>query len=938
MKILSTNVYVGPNIYANFPVICHIIDIGVLEEWPSNKLGEAFVNNLILAIPSLATHRCSYDAPGGFIKRLRDDEGTWIGHIWEHVALEIQSLAGLDVSYGRTRSNNQACQYNLVFEYKQKEVGLRAAELARNLLISILPNKIRDKVEYKVSDAFNFAESLIKFIKLAQSRNFGPSTQSIINAAIEHNIPYIRLNDASLIQLGHGKFQKRIQATITSETRHIAVELACDKGATTKLLESLGLPVPKQRIIKNENEALLAFQAINSPVVIKPLDGNHGRGISINLTTEEDVLIAFRVAKEVSSSVVIESFVAGDDHRMLVINGKLVAVAKRVPGHVIGDGKHTITELVNIVNSDPRRGIGHEKVLTRLELDYQAQKVLKKRGYDALTILDVGEMCYLRETANLSTGGTAIDLTDHVHPDNKDMAERAVKAIGLDVGGVDFLSKDISQSYHDIGGGICEVNAAPGFRMHTNPTEGKQRDVASNVINMLFPIPDMARIPIVAITGTNGKTTTSRMVAHLWKQVGTVVGLTTTDGIYINGKLTFKGDTTGPGSAQMVLKDPTTELAVLETARGGLMRSGLGYEFCNVGVCLNVTLDHVEVANDNAGIKKLAKIKKIVIDAATDTAILNADDIECLKMSATTNAINLFYVTLDSAHTFVGEHIRLGGKAVVLEPGSNGDMITIYDNEVKIPVLWSHLIPAAIEGKAIHNVQNAMFAVAVCYSMGMNLDDIRNGLRTFVNSYHQTPGRMNFYDEHPFKVLLDYAHNPAAIRTMGIFIDQLNALGKKTVVVTFPGDRSNELVEESVKLLPKHFTHFICKEDDDRRKRPPGEMAQLIRNLLVKYGVNPTNIKIILNEFDAVETALQEAMAGDLLTIFGDQISRCWKQIVSFSSTTNHIPVHAHTTNIKPLDNKHILENELFKEVVSHATVKTNSRGLILEVEEEHND
>lgn len=938
MKIISTNTYVGPNIYANFPVICHVIDIGVLEDFPSNKLGASFINGLISAIPSLETHRCSYDTEGGFIKRLRDDEGTWIGHIWEHVTLEIQCLAGLDVSFGRTRSNGIPNQYNLVFEYKQKDVGIRAAELARELLISLLPNKVRDKVEFKVSDGFDFKDSLVRFIKLAQSRNFGPSTQSIVTAATNRNIPYIRLNDASLIQLGHGKFQKRIQATITSETRHIAVEIACNKGTTTKLLASLGLPVPKQKIVRTEDDAIRAFHSINSAVVVKPLDGNHGRGISINLTKEEDVLVAFKVAKEISNSVVIESYVEGDDHRMLVIDGKLVAVAKRVPGHVIGDAKHTIKELVDIVNLDPRRGVGHEKVLTRLELDYQAHKILKKFGYTAETILPLGEVCYLRDTANLSTGGTAIDLTDSVHPDNKDMAERAVKAVGLDVGGVDFLIKDISKSYHEIGGGICEINAAPGFRMHTNPTEGKPRDVASNVIDMLFPNPEQARIPIVAITGTNGKTTTSRMVAHMWKQEGKVVGLTTTDGIYINGKITVKGDTTGPGSAQMVLKDPTTEVAVLETARGGLMRSGLGYEFCNVGACLNVTLDHVKPGDQSDGLKKLARVKKVVTDAATDTAVLNADDIECLKMAASTKAQNIFYVTMDSAHPFVTEHIKLGGKAVVLEPSSNGNMITIYDKEVRIPAVWAHLIPATIEGKAIHNVQNAMFAVAICYSMGMNLDDIRNGLKTFVNSYHQTPGRLNFYDEHPFKVILDYGHNPAAIKMMGILIDQLNVSGKKTTVVTFPGDRSNELIEESVKLLPQYFTHFICKEDDDRRGRPAGEISQIVKELLIKYGANPQNIKVVLSEVEAVDTAMREAKEHDLITIFGDNISRCWKQIVGFNSSTNH----AHqidTIRTAPFqESKNILSDELFKDVVSHATVKSNPRGLILEVGDEHND
>ncbi len=936
MKILATNVYVGPNIYANFPVIRHVIDVGVLEEWPSVRLGEDFINKLLTAIPSLHEHFCSHGETGGFVRRLKEDEGTWIGHIWEHVTLEIQMLAGVNVSFGRTRGNGKLGQYNLVFEYKQEDVGLRACELARDLLVSIMPEEVKSQIEHKVKEDFDFESEKVRFIRFAQKMNFGPSTQSIIDAAVERNIPYLRLNEASLVQLGYGKYQKRIQATITSETKHIALELACNKGACANLLDSLGLPVPRQKIITSEREAVRAANAIGYPVVVKPLDGNHGRAISINLNTDEEVAEGFRVAAEVSRQVIVESFIEGEDHRMLVVDGKLVAVAKRVPGHVIGDGKHTIAELVDIVNQDPRRGVGHEKVLTKLALDYQAIQLLDKLGYTAETVLKDGEVCYLRSTANLSTGGTAIDLTDQVHPDNKEMAERAVRAIGLDVGGVDFLIKDISKSYHDIGGGICEVNAAPGFRMHVAPTEGKPRDVAGAVIDMLFPEPEKARIPTVAITGTNGKTTTSRMVAHLWKQAGKVVGLTTTDGIYINGKLTVKGDTTGPVSAQMVLQDPNTEIAVLETARGGLLRSGLGYEYCNVGACLNVTADHIDITEGN-GLSDLAKIKRIITDSARDTAVLNADDIECLKMAATTEAENIFYVTMNPQHNLVREHIRLGGKAVIIEKGVNGDMITIFDNQVHVPVLWTHLIPATMEGKAIHNVQNAMFAVAIAYSMGMSLDDLRNGLRTFVNSYHQTPGRMNFFDEHPFKVLLDYGHNPAAINMIGKFVSQMNVPGRKTAVVTFPGDRTNELIEESVKLLPAHFTHFVCKQDDNRRGRKDGEVSGLIRDLLIKYGVKPENIEIINDEVKAIDHALSTAHEGDFVVVFADKVSRCWKQITTFNSGGNKRSKE--TVAAQPED--HLLDRvdiELISDAISHATIRSDKRGVIIEVEDELND
>ncbi|WP_209507984.1 MULTISPECIES: cyanophycin synthetase [unclassified Ruegeria] len=885
MKIISTNVFVGPNVWASFPVIRHVIDLGVLEEWPSARIGSEFIDALIKALPGLAEHGCSYREPGGFVRRLREDEGTWLGHVLEHCAIEVQNVAGSDVTFGRTRGTGEPGQYNMVYEYRQRDVGLDAGKLAMRLLMHLLPQSLKDQIDYEFDPDFNWDEELRSFVLRAQRKEFGPSTGSLVKAAQERDIPWIRLNSGSLVQFGHGKFQKRIQATITSETKHISVEISCDKEDTHNLLNDLGLPVPQQRMVYSAREAVRAAARIGFPVVVKPLDANHGRGVSINLNSDAEVEAGFAEAKEHSRSraILVESFITGFDHRMLVVNDKLVAVAKRVPGHVTGDGTHTIAELVDIVNQDPRRGIGHEKVLTRLELDNQANRLMENAGVTEDTVLPEGEVFYLRSTANLSTGGTAIDLTDVVHPDNRDMAERAIMAVGLDVGGVDFLIDDITKSYKDIGGAIVEVNAAPGFRMHVAPSEGQPRDVAGKVIDMLFPANEQTRIPIAAITGTNGKTTTSRMLGHIMKTSGKIVGMTSTDGVYVDGKLSVKGDMTGPKSAQIVLRDPMVDFAVMETARGGLVRSGLGYQRSNVAACLNVSADHLGLGGINT-VEELAVVKRVVVESATDTAVLNADDINCLKMADYAGADQIFYVTTNPGHSLVKEHIKTGGKAIVLEKGMNGDMLTIYDKGLHIPVLWSHLIPATLEGKAIFNVQNAMVAAAMAYSFGVDLDNIRHGLRTFDTSYFQAPGRMNVYDEHPFKVILDYGHNPAALKAMAALADQLEVKGRRLCVVAMPGDRRDEDIVDGAAALAGHFDHFICKADDRRRGRGHDEVPQMMRQALIDCGTPDDVISIIPDEVEAVTTALEMAAPGDLLVIFGDDTTRCWKQIIYFNS------------------------------------------------------
>ncbi len=882
MHVIETRVYQGPNLYAHFPVMRWTVRLGPLEDKPSAEI-PGFVDALLEHVPTLWEHTCSPGVRGGFVQRLNQEGGTWMGHVLEHVAIELQNLAGARVSFGKTRGSGHHGEYHVVFEYEEARVAQAAAELAMKLLHHLVPAELVPDAERDPD--FHFQTELDDLIRQAQRRALGPSTGSLVRAAEARGIPWIRLNDHSLVQFGHGKLQKRIQATVTSETRHIAVEIASDKQETNKILADLGLPVPRQEMVYSVEEAVKAARSIRYPVVVKPLNANHGRGVSINLTSPEQVATAFEKAQEHSRAVLVETFVAGFDHRMLVINGELVAVAKRVPGHVVGDGSHTIAELVDIVNSDPRRGIGHEKVLTRLAFDHQAERLMEQAGVTRESVLPAGEILYLRSTGNLSTGGTAIDLTDQVHPDNAEMAVRVAGAIGLDVIGVDFLTQDMTRSYREVGGAICEVNAAPGFRMHVAPSEGKPRDVAGKVIDMLFPPGTPSRIPIAAITGTNGKTTTSRMLAHIFKLRSEIVGLTTTDGVYIDGQRTVEGDMTGPMSAQMVLRDPKVTVAVLETARGGMLRSGLGYRWPDVACCLNVSADHLGLGGVDT-LDQLAAVKRIPIEVAREAVVLNADDELCLAMADHSQAKHVWYVTTNPNHALVREHIRAGGKAVALEAGVNGQMIALYDRGQHLPLLWTHLIPATLEGKAIHNVQNAMFAAAMAYAMHVKLDDIRHGLRTFDSTFFQSPGRMNVYDALGFKVLLDYGHNPAAVKAMCTLVDNLVAGGvlatggKRVCVLAAPGDRRDEDILEVARIAAHSFDEIILRRDDNPRGRGDREVPELLQKGLIASGFPADKLTIITHEVDALQDALDRCKPGDLLLVFCDKVTRSWKQII----------------------------------------------------------
>ncbi len=898
MRIVERNVYVGPSLYAHFPVIKLVLDLGPLEAWPTGRLGSGFVDALLAALPTLHEHGCSFGEPGGFIRRMRGNsevpdqqQGTWLGHVFEHVAIELQNIAGEDVSFGKTRGiEGQPGVYTVVYEYAQRDEGIEAGELALKLLCSLLPAELRPADV--VPDDWQWAEARTDFIRYAQRRALGPSTASLVKAAEDRNIPWLRLNEQSLIQLGHGKYQQRIQATVTGRTSYIAVELAQDKEETNKILANCGLPVPKQELVRSAERAVRAAERLGTPVVTKPFNGNHGRGISIGLTTPDEIRKGFEAAAEHSSSVIVETYLHGEDHRLLVVGGELIAATRRTPGRVIGDGSHSVRQLVEIVNQDPRRGVGHEKVMTRIELDAQADMMLARQAMTLDSVPAADQEVLLRSTANLSTGGTATDVTDVIHPDNREMAVRAVTAIGLDVGGVDFLCPDITESYKKVGGGICEINAAPGFRMHVAPSEGTPRDAAGPVIDMLFPPGSSARVPIAAITGTNGKTTTSRMLAHITKMAGYTPGLTTTDGVYIDGQRTVEGDMTGPVATRMVLADPKIDMAVLEIARGGLLRAGMGVPFVNVGAVLNVKSDHLGMKGIDT-LEQLAEVKRIIVEVAKDCAVLNADDENVIRMSAYTDAKHLCYVTTNPQHAVVREHIRAGGRACALEAGVNGQMITLYDKGRHIPLMWTHLIPATLEGRAMHNVQNAMFAAALAFSLDIKLDAIRQGLRTFDTTFFQAPGRMNVYDEHPFKVIFDYAHNAHAVGVMADLAERLEVRGRRIVVVAGPGDRRDEDIRDIALSVAGRFDHYICRRDDGLRGRAGDEVPNMIAAVLRQQGVPDSAITIIPDEQEAIDAALRMGQPGDLLLVFADALTRSWKQVTKFRPEGSSAPVAA---------------------------------------------
>ncbi|MBK9060425.1 MAG: cyanophycin synthetase [Flavobacteriales bacterium] len=871
MRILELKAMRGPNYWSvkRHRLVVMRLDIEDLEERPTDKI-PGFYERLKEMLPTMYSHRCSEEHEGGFFERVQ--RGTWMGHVIEHIALEIQTLAGMETGFGRTRGTGEHGVYNVVFSYVEEAVGLYSAKAAVRIAEALIDGQ-----------PYRLEEDIQRMRELREDTRLGPSTGSIVEEATKRGIPYLRLNGQSLVQLGHGVHQKRIRATITSNTSNIGVEIACDKEETKDLLESYEIPVPKGRVVRTEEGLVAALESVGFPCVIKPIGGNHGRGATIGIKNLEEAKTAMEVAKEISRSVVVEKEIKGLDHRLLVIDHKFVAAAKRTPACVVGDGKLTIQELVAEVNKDPRRGFGHENVLTQITIDTHTLELLQRRDMTPTSIPVEGDTVYLKATANLSTGGTATDVTELVHSYNVFMAERISRIIDLDICGIDIMTDDITVPLSE-NGAVLEVNAAPGFRMHLDPTEGLGRNVAEPVVDMLFPPGAPSRIPIIAVTGTNGKTTTTRLIAHIMRSHGNRVGMTCSDGVYIMNRLLMQGDCTGPVSAQFVLKDPLVDMAVLETARGGMVRSGLGFESCDVGICTNVAADHLGLKDINT-LEDLANVKGTVPRSVRRDgyAILNADDDLVMAMRKQCDCkIALF--SLDENNRLIRQHCKLGGLAAVYENG----FITISNGEWKLRIEKAVNVPLTLGGKAVFNIQNILPAVLAAYVQGVKMEELKESLSTFVPSPAQTPGRLNLFQFKNFQVVVDYAHNPHGFEALGRFLSKVPD-SPKVGVIAGVGDRRDEDTVTLGRLSAQMFDEIIIRQDRNLRGKSDDDIIALMMKGIQE--VDPKKkVTIIKKEDEAIRHAISTAKPGSFLTLCSDVVPDALALVMKLKEEEDRVP------------------------------------------------
>ncbi len=854
MKILGIQVLRGPNIWSinRKKLIQMRLDLEDLEQRPTNVI-EGFRARIEKLIPSLHSHRCSKGAPGGFLMRV--EEGTWMGHVIEHIALEIQTLAGMDTGFGRTRQTKTDGIYNVVFSYLEEKAGVFAAESAVRIAEALING-----------NEYDLEHDIQRMRELRETERLGPSTGSIVDEAIARDIPWIRLNKSSLVQLGYGKNQVRFRATMTERTSSIAVDIAGNKDETKRLLGDAAIPVAKGVTASSLEDVHDAIKRVGFPLVFKPLDGNHGKGATINVKNEEEAIAAFHYAKQYSRRIIVESFITGHDFRVLVIDHKMVAAALRVPAHVKGDGKNTIQQLIDKENEDPRRGYGHENVLTEITVDRDTLDLLEKKGYTLETIAPKGEIVFLKSTANLSTGGTSIDVTDQVHPQNVFNCERISRIVGLDICGIDIMAQNLTEPLTENGGVVLEVNAAPGFRMHLAPSEGLPRNVAAPVIDMLYPPGKSARIPIIAVTGTNGKTTTTRLIAHIVKNNGSRVGFTTSDGIYVQNTMLMKGDTTGPFSAEFILKEPTVEVAVLETARGGILRAGLGFNKCDIGVVTNIQEDHLGIS-DIHNLEDLTRVKAVVIGAVKKTgwAVLNADNEYCLKIAANADC-NISYFSMDEKNPVIKEHCKNGGIAAIYENG----YVTIKKGDWKIRVEKATHIPLTFNGTVDFMIQNVLAATLATFLWGYKTEDIRMSLETFIPSAAQTPGRMNIFKFKDFKVLVDFAHNPDGFNGIKTYLQSIDAT-EHVGVISGTGDRRDEDIIETARIAAQMFDKVVICQEKYLRGRKQQELIDLL--LVGLREVKPDiPVEINNNGDDCMKNLIKKATPGSFITILSDTI------------------------------------------------------------------
>jgi cyanophycin synthetase len=861
MKILDIKVMRGPNYWSvrRHKLIQMRLDLEELEQLPTNKI-PGFRERLEKLFPTMYGHRCSVGTPGGFFQRV--DDGTWMGHVIEHIALELQTLAGMFCGFGRTRSTGKEGVYNVVFSYMEEKAGIYTAKASVRIAEALI-----------AGNDYNLAEDIQNLREIREEERLGPSTGCIVDEAVARGIPFIRLNKHSLVQLGYGVNQRRIRATIASTTGSIAVDIACDKEETKNLLEAAEIPVPRGRIVYSEEGLKEAIERVKYPIVTKPVDGNHGKGATTNILNWEDAVRGLEAAKKYSRGVIVEKFITGQDHRVLVINYKFVAAAIRKPAAVTGDGKSTIQQLIDKVNEDPRRGYGHEKTLTQIKVDDFTLDMLTKKGLTLDSVVPKGEELFLKPTANLSTGGTATDVTDMVHPDNIFMCERIARIIGLDICGIDIMAENLTEPVSQTGGAILEVNAAPGFRMHIDPAEGLPRNIAEPVIDMLYPPGSTARIPIIAVTGTNGKTTTTRLMAHMVKTMGHKVGYTTTDGVYIQNQLMMRGDCTGPVSAEFVLKDPTVDFAVLESARGGILRSGLGFHNCDIAIVTNIAEDHLGL-QDIDTIEQLARVKAVVPDSVLPSGytILNADNKWTAGM-AKGLACKVAYFSMDENNPIIKEHISKGGLAAIYENG----YVTICKGTWKIRVEKAVNIPLTFGGRAAYNIANVLPTLLAGFIRNFKVEDMRVALATFIPGPAQTPGRMNIFRFKHFEVMVDYAHNTAGFEAIGDMLSKVEA--KHVGIIAGVGDRRDEDTIALGAQAAKMFDEIIIRQDKNLRGRTEDEIIALITTGIKQIDPNK-KITLFKKERDAIDFAIKNARKGTFLTICSDVVPDALDQIM----------------------------------------------------------
>ncbi|RQD74306.1 cyanophycin synthetase [Desulfonatronospira sp. MSAO_Bac3] len=855
MKILESRALRGPNYWSSrrHNLIVMRVDLEEMEKYPSNTIS-GFPENMEKLMPSLYEHRCSRGYEGGFLERLR--EGTWMGHVMEHVALELQILAGMQCGFGRCTWDGEEGIYSVVFSYEEERAGFYAAEAAFEIVRAMING-----------ESYDLQKDIQALREIREQERFGPSTASIVHEAKKRHIPVLRLNSYSLVQLGWGIHQQRIQATVTGRTSSIGLEIAFDKEETKNMLHNNGCPVPYGLVVCSAGEVEAAVCRVGFPVVVKPVDGHHGQGATINVQNPENALAAFEAAREYSSRVIVEKCIKGSDFRLLVINYKLAAAAKRVPAHVTGNGRSSIEELIREVNQDPRRGYGHEKMLTEITVDDMTKRLLELEGLSLDSVLSPGRTLYLKTTANLSTGGVSEDVTDTVHSYNVFLAERVARIIDLDVCGIDVIAPSLAEPLSETGGAIIEVNGAPGFRMHLSPVAGQPRNVAEPVLDMLFPLDHPGRIPIISVTGTNGKTTTTRLIAHIMHMSGKKVGYTTTDGIYIQNRLLYKGDCSGPDSARFVLRDPTVDYAVFETARGGMMRAGLGYDLSDVGVVTNVASDHLGLYGIHT-LEQLTRLKCLVADnvQASGYAVLNADDDYVYSMQENVSCNTAFF-SMNAGNPRIKKHCASGGTAAVYDEGDiilrKGDWSMLVDRVINIPLTYF--------GKAAFQVQNVLAACLAAFVQEVKVEEIRLGLQTFAPSSAQLPGRMNIFEFEKFKVLIDYAHNPSSMEAMGRFVSSLG-MGVSTAILAGTGDRRDKDLQDYGRVAAEYFDRIIVWEDQDyARGRDSMKVMQLIQEGAASSS-KKARVLSILDEDDAVDHALQEALPEAIICIFTGRI------------------------------------------------------------------